>query len=887
MPPNSPTTLTLRDWLKQRRKALGLNNKHIAAALGISKDTYESYANGRRPIAEDVAHKLCEVVQLPTYQHALFVALATGRIATVSTQDLLPPKPTYPGQLPHLSNPFFGRQADLTKLHNLFNNINNTRTRLVTLVGPPGVGKTRLATEAAQSLHTRWADGVCFVDLTAVSQATDVATAVSLALGLTPAKTNTSPHPVVEFLRPRTMLLLLDNFEHVLSAARLVADWLAACPNLHVLATSRAKLGLRAERVVMLEPLPLPNASQPLTPSRLNEAPATAFFVDRACAQRVNFAEQLDNIQANDIAHICAKLDGLPLAIELTAAHCDTLSMAALLSQIENGSPLPPAPLQDLDPRQRTLQNAIAWSYDLLKPEQQHSFAKLGVFVGGFDEAAACALGIDPKHLQTLHRYSLIQQIRPAHFRLLETLREFSLGQLQTSGHEADMRSALATYFAQMMAEHARNNTADSSQTVLHLSFHLDNLRNTLRWLLQIQDLRRALLLASSLFVLWLNKGLFREGLTWIEQALPQTPDPDEADHNLQDLATAFYRAGFLASQIGDAHSQHHFAQAETLYEKLGDKYGLGRMLSARGMMARYPGNRRIAENYLKHSLSLLQGTQPVNGLMFTLNQLGRLHLEVTGDGANAENYFAQALQLAQSISATRSVLGAQCSIGFARLLQSNWAGAQAIFEAVCAHNTPDRDATTLAEAQLGLAYLAERRGDFSQAQHLCEEALVTYRRQNLTYAVYPTLCQQGRIAYKQHNLAAAQQQFGEALHLAARSLGIETVAQSLAGLACVAATQQAQPEQAACQLGAALAIESVFALAPNAERAQLISHTQNLCVAKLGQFRFHALLSSTRNAVQAKISQVEFEDAHQALAAIPLQDTLADLNLLPNSPSP
>ncbi len=889
-------SFSLREWLTQRHKDLGLVQKQVAAALQVSESTYASYVVGRRPISVAVAQKLIAVLQISPHQQAGFLDLATGRIATIAEQDLRLPAPNYPGQLPFSPNPFFGRQADLAHLHELFL---AKKARLVTLVGPPGVGKTRLAAEAALRIHANLQGGVCFVDLSAVQTSDALAPAIAQALGLAEDKAKPATQLIREFVQPQDLLLLLDNFEHLLSAAPLVGDWVAACPGLRVLATSRAKLGLRAERVVALAPLPLPELTQPLTPSRLNDAPATAFFIDRATAQRTHFAADLDDVQATQIAQICTRLDGLPLAIELAAAHCDTLSVAALLNHLENGRPLPLASLQDLDPRQRTLQATIAWSVDRLRPDAQQAFANLGVFVGGFDGTTACALGVSDEALRNLHAHNLIQKIHssdeaaPARFRLLETLREFALAQLGTRGHTEATQRTHAQHFARHIQTMAASPIATNTTPVLQaIHADCDNYRAALAWLLahhtEAGQAAAALSTATGLFHYWLQRGLYREGLSWIERALACVDEGENTSHvDLNMLATANVRAGFLASQIGQPRCMDQFKRALQLYEQANNPGGMSRVLASLGMMARYPGNRAIAESYLTRALALARQTSSLADQVTPLGQLISLHFEIVGDYAAAENYATELRSIAHQLGVTRNFFITAPAQGMAQLKQGKLRQAEATFNEVLLNKAARADPVALAGAHMGMAQLHEQRGNLAAAVPLLQQAIAAYREQGLTFSVYEALWHLGRIALKQSDASTATSYFEEGLRIGLESFGIEAIANCLSGLACIEANQQASPEHAARQLSAALTIEVVFSLKADADRTLFVGQTTLTCARKLGKSRFDEIVHTTAEVIQANIPKVTFDSAHEAMAVISLPQILAlAFNPAPASPS-
>ncbi len=308
--------------------------------------------------------------------------------------------------LPQPTNRLIGREHDLPALLEL---LQPGRARALTLTGSPGIGKTRLALELAHALRFDFEDGAAFVELAATSDPARVPATVAQAFGVRETASQPVSRSLVAALRDQHLLLVLDNFEHVLDAAGLVAELLSACPGLTVLATSRSPLHIRAEQQYALTPLELPDAGD--TPAAMALAPAVALFVERAQAVRPDFA--LTGEHAGAVLGICAQLDGLPLAIELIAARAKTLAPVDLLRQLEHGLSALAHGSRDLPERQRTLSRSIAWSYDRLSAEAQGVFMHMGIFTGGCAAEAAQAVagpGLDVlPHLEALAESSLIQ----------------------------------------------------------------------------------------------------------------------------------------------------------------------------------------------------------------------------------------------------------------------------------------------------------------------------------------------------------------------------------------------------------------------------------------------------------------------------------------------
>ena len=381
-----------------------------------------------------------------------------------------PPVP-FPGRdharshLPVPVTSFVGRQREVADVCDL---VRRPGVRLVTLTGPGGVGKTRLALRVAETLGGEFADGVAFVDLTLLADPDLVAPTVALALGIPGAGDRPLVARMVDLLRDRQLLLVLDNFEQVREAAPLVAEVLASCPQLVVLVTSREPLSLSAERVVAVSPLPLPDPTRPA--EELATSDAVRLFTDRAQASRAEFALSKANIEA--VADICARVDGLPLAIELAAARVAHLPPAALLARLDRRLPLLTGGKRDLPERQRTLRGAIAWSYDLLAPAEQALFRDLAVFVGGctLEAAEAVVMAAGNPGLDVLDGVAALvdknllrQEDGPAaapRYRMLETVREFALERLADSDEERAVRDAHSAHFLALAEEAAVDNGA-------------------------------------------------------------------------------------------------------------------------------------------------------------------------------------------------------------------------------------------------------------------------------------------------------------------------------------------------------------------------------------------------------------------------------------------
>jgi predicted ATPase len=456
------------------------------------------------------------------------------RVFAVSHPDLPYAFPTLPSVderlrgFPATLTPFLGREALLTAITAL---LRTPRVRLVTLTDPGGTGKTRLGMRVGEDLANDFADGVVFVDLAPLRDPALVLPSITTVFGLRDG-TRSLEDAAHAYLRERRMLLVLDNFEHLLSAAPVVTRLLAAGADVKALVTSREPLHIRGEHEYPIPPLALPTSAEMGDLAALKASEAVALFVDRAQAIRPDFRLTADSAEA--VAKICSRLDGLPLAIELAAARVKVLPPAMLLSRLERRLPLLTGGTRDAPERQRTLRDAIAWSHDLLSPDDQTLFRRLGVFVGGWTLEAAEAVAQSDGDVDVLEGLTslvdkslvrLDERGSPPRYWMLETIREFAQEELgRDCDDEAATRQAHATYFANV-AIAARSGLASGVVAdVARVAADQDNLRAALDWLLAAGDVDTALrVVGGSLSEYWLGAGgHLAEGRAWLDRALSQ-----------------------------------------------------------------------------------------------------------------------------------------------------------------------------------------------------------------------------------------------------------------------------------------------------------------------------------------------------------------------------
>jgi predicted ATPase/DNA-binding NarL/FixJ family response regulator len=557
-----------------------------------------------------------------------------------------------PNNLPTQPTSLIGREHDVETIRK---ELLRSATHVLTLTGPAGTGKTRLALAVAERLLEAFEDGVYFVDLEPVSDPALVTLAIAQALDIHHAGDRPLSEQLRQQLASKHVLLVLDNFEHVLAAGPQVGELLAQCPSSKALVTSRAHLGLRGERQYPVPPLALPDAARVLELQSVARSPVVALFVHRARASDPTFT--LTDANARSVAELCWRLGGLPLAIELAAARSHVLPPQTM-ARLDRSLPFLTGGARDQPERHKTLAAAIAWSYALLAADQQRLFQQLAVFAGGFTLEAAAAVAEPADCEQTeildevgelLAKNLLYKEISPnaePRFRLLETVREYALEQLVASGGRERIRSRHATFFLGL-AERAESESRGTQQLgwLERLKWEHDNLQAALRWSVESVETEIQLALSAALTWFWEARGDLSEGCEWLEGALLRGKDAPGLAR-----ARAADAAGRLAHARGElTAARAYFEQSLDDHRRAGNKPGMTASLASWGLVRHRQGERSTARAPVLESLALARELGDRWGAANALSVLGEMAVD-HGDLAAAQSLYRDSLDIWQEL---------------------------------------------------------------------------------------------------------------------------------------------------------------------------------------------------------------------------------------------
>lgn len=657
--------------------------------------------------------------------------------------------------LPVRSTPFIGRAKAVADLVDLLSGEN---TRLVTLLGPGGMGKTRLSMQVGDALLDTFRNGVCFVNLAPITEAGLVASTIARAIGIREGGGRPPLENLKDYLKDKHLLLILDNFEQITDAADVVADLLASTTQVKMLVTSRIPLRLRGEREYPLSSLALPEPGVEVNVEEALLYGAIALFVQQAQSVKPTFTLSEENLAA--VVEICRRLDGLPLALEIAAARIKLLSPQAMLKRLDQSLTLLVGGARDLPARQQTLRGAIDWSYELLSEDERRTFVKLGVFVGGFTfESADAVCNPDGdldilSGIEVLLNNSLIRQVDTVadepRFDMLKTIREYALEKQDEAGMQRELSRAHAAYFAQTVAEIDRE-FYDSNATywLERVDEEHDNIRAVLTWGIDNPEgLPQAIQMTITMFWFWYRYGHFHEGRAWAERLLSRTEGMEDSPLRTIILSVAGMMAMWqgdlsianermieaarimatqddegikavmemsygvvLLNQGRDTEAYHHLVEAIELMDHAGMRWFKATTLVHLANVALGIGKPDEAKKWLDEATPIVESIGEAWQVAFALNNYGEI-LRTQGEYAKAEDYYKQTEAFYQKADARGDQARLIHTLGYIALHKGDLEEAGRLFRTSLKDFQDLGNKRGMAECLAGLAAVAAQEGD-------------------------------------------------------------------------------------------------------------------------------------------------------------------------------
>jgi predicted ATPase len=675
-----------------------------------------------------IIERLAEILNIPPNEQKRFLRYARGelkyamkdRIEETPWQATASTRTNLPGSVTAL----IGRESELAEIRAY---LMRAEVRLVTLIGPPGIGKTRLSIEAAGQSLSDFPDGVFFVALALLEDSSLIAFTTLQALGYVESKKLPADRQLLEGIGDKRMLIVLDNCEHLVQeAATFAAGFLSACPRLKIITTSRESLHILGEWLYTVPPLELPDRNSPMDVESAAQYPALTLFTERARAVQSDFALTAENIKT--VSTICAQLDGLPLVIELIAAQLRLLSPQSLLERLNDRFILSAEGMRNASARQISLSQAIGWSYDSLTPDEQKLFAYLSVFSRRF--TLPVAESIFSRHfavksvsdlIASLLDKSLLQRSSDSRsevrLTMLVTIHHFALERLRQMSEEIEIRNSHLAYFLDLAGQTDKEiHGPNQLEWINRAENELDNFRAAIGWALESQDADAGLRIASKLSFFCIVRGYLRDGIGWLEKTLAQSRGASAASK----AEALRWLGGMLGFDSRDDYDRSSLLLEESLilYRELEDRKGIAWALNSLGINALNRNEYAKATKLLGESLALRQELGDPWSIAQTLGNFASLAMQ-QGDDVNAKKYSEESLALFQRTGDPRSIARQLMELGDFARREGDFVRATTLLTQALSQLWQIRDQWSLTFVLDNLASLANAQGNPERSARL------------------------------------------------------------------------------------------------------------------------------------------------------------------------
>ena len=739
-------------WLEKRRKALDLTREELAQKVGCSISTLRKIESDERRPSKQLADLLADALDIQTEERTIFLKFSRGQLAGERMKfspyliDLNFPLSfeEFLKRIPVAPTPLIGRETELTALSEM---IQDPQCRLITIFGSGGIGKTRLAIQTAIRQNRDYSKAVTYVSLASLSSVSLIVHAIADALGISFRDSGEPKKQLIDYLRHKELLLVLDNLEHLLDGVDLLMEVIRFSPKVKILCTSREQLNVRGEWVFEIKGLSIPDAE--------------ALFVN--CAHRVLSDFSADEANRQTINQICRLVEGMPLAIELAATWLRSLSLVEIEHEMQRNLDFLSTKMRDLPERHRSMRAVFEHSWKLLTIEEQQVLSRLSVFRDGFTrEAAEYVAGASLAILASLISKSLVQRTENGRYHIHEFLRQFTASHLlETEDVHTSARGKHYVFYL-AKAEAASQELRGSSQTecLEWLEREHDNLRAALAWSLDKNE-NRALQLAGALSWFWYVRGHFHEGFNWLNKALQSAPDHRSGDLRLR--ARAMEGVALVVNALGDHSTARHMAEESMdLFRSLNDQQGIADALLLIGHAMLWQGETDGGCARLVEALEIYREVGDQLGVARTLSRLGSFLADWNGDHSGRA-MLEESAAILEELGDKHFIVSTLISLGIVSSNSGEFAVARVNFEQALIAARATGHVWGIADALTNLACLERTLGRYGVGQIYLEEALRIYQDRGYTIWRADPLCALAEIDIVQGDLSSARLRLREA----------------------------------------------------------------------------------------------------------------------------